>query len=75
MLRSCVSTILCETCEELYDVVTAEFPPSPHESGFEQSEPLCPKNQEHAVRRWRDLGPCPNCGESMVRGEKWLLWD
>ena len=69
------TTILCADCEELYDVATAKFPPVPHESGFEQSDPLCPKNREHSVRRWRDPGPCPKCGQPMVHGEEWLLWD
>jgi hypothetical protein len=69
------TTILCEGCEELYDVVTARFPPNPFEEGFKQSEPVCPKNREHSVRRWEYPDLCPRCGEDMIMGDKLTLWD
>lgn len=69
------TTISCRGCKELYDVVTAEFPPYPHQSGFEQGEPLCPQDREHAVVSWRHPGPCPRCGGQLARGEVELLWD
>ncbi len=74
-MRASTTTIVCETCEELYDVTTAEFPPYPHQSDFELGEPLCPKNREHPIRRWPYLGPCPRCGRQMVLGEVTINWD
>ena len=69
------TTIVCEDCRELCDVVTARFPPYPHDPDFEQDEPECPKDPAHTVRRWRAPGLCPNCGQQMAHGEQWLLWD
>ena len=69
------TTVLCEGCRELHDVVTARFPPYPHDPDFRQGEPACPRDETHVVRRWGRPGPCPRCGQRMGEGEAWLLWD
>lgn len=48
------TTILCEDCEELYDVVTSRRPGGPGSEGKRMGvlEPECPKSTEHAFRRW-----------------------
>ena len=66
------TTILCEDCHELYDVVISE---KPWEGAEKAREPSCPEHESHTVRRWTDPGPCPRCGETMERGGKTVMWD
>ncbi len=70
------TTVLCEDCEELYDVVTSRRTMRT-EKGFDRSEkePECPKSGRHTVRRWEHPGACPKCGHEMGIGEKITMWD
>ena len=70
------TTILCEDCEELYDVVTARRARGPEEEPDPGSiEPRCPKSKRHSFRLWEQPGPCPRCGNKMTMGEEMALWD
>ncbi len=70
------TTILCEGCEELYDVVTARRPMDPAEEPDPGPiEPMCPKSKRHIVRSWEHPGPCPKCGSPMTMGNMLMLWD
>ena len=70
------TTILCEDCEELYDVITFRRTKLPEEeSRLGPIEPECPKAAGHAFRRWEDPDACPKCGNPMTHGEKWTIWD
>ena len=71
------TTVLCNDCEKLYDVVTFKVPGG---MGTERKptgtiEPECPKSNEHAIRRWTHPDVCPKCGDEMLMGDKLTLWD
>ncbi len=70
------TTIVCEDCEELYDVVTLRLPRGGAE-GLDPKpiEPKCPKSGRHTVGRWEHPGACPKCGHEMGIGEKITMWD
>ncbi len=70
------TTVLCETCEELYDVVTARRPTDPAERlDFGPVEPVCPRSKRHTIKPWEHPGPCPKCGSQMTMGDTLMLWD
>jgi len=66
------TTILCEDCQRLYDVVTADMDDSrnPKERALR-----CPKSAKHKVNRWTNGGPCPECGKPLTKGGSVCLWD
>jgi hypothetical protein len=79
------TTIVCEECQELYDVVTSETPwegapdigeealvcPGPESADDGEESP----NPGHRVRRWTYPGPCPKCGKTISQGEMVVMWD
>ena len=71
------TTVLCEDCEELHDVVTFRRAgmPGEEEAHLGPVEPKCPQSGGHTIRRWKHPDTCPKCGNMMVRGEKGALWD
>ncbi|TWU29641.1 hypothetical protein Pla144_04200 [Bythopirellula polymerisocia] len=86
---SCTTTISCQDCGELFDVVTSEKPWD-ESTGLSDGELVCPgpasyessyyadrdrSNRNHRVRRWIFPGPCPKCGQTMTKGEAVLNWD
>jgi hypothetical protein len=73
--RAFTTTVSCEGCEKLYDVQLAKMPPFPGDADFAPGEPLCPRDAEHRVRKWRRGDPCPRCGGAMVEGGMRALWD
>jgi len=72
-MTSATVTVLCETCRELFDVVTST------DAIFAKPEreiPIrCPNDSAHSCQLWTSPGPCPKCGKTMVRGEETVLWD
>ena len=69
-------TVVCEDCEELYDVVTAEMPErGTGTRNFVPMEPRCPVSGEHAIEAWQHPGACPRCGSELVEGGSRVLWD
>ncbi len=72
------TTILCEDCEELYDVVTfrrSKMTDADEEADLGPIEPECPRSSRHTIRRWTHPGACPKCGNAMMLGEKMTMWD
>ncbi len=70
------TTVLCEDCGKLYDVVTARRPMDPAEDPDPGPiEPRCPKSKKHTIRGWEHPGPCPKCGNQMPMGDEMTLWD
>lgn len=71
------TTILCEDCGELYDVVTFRRSgrTRAEESRSGPVEPECRRSSGHTVRRWTHPDTCPKCGNAMVRGEKMAIFD
>ena len=72
-MASATTTILCENCQELYDVETSSDPitrKSEHEIPVR-----CPVSSAHVWRLWQHPGPCPQCGAAMTRGAATLIWD
>ena len=52
------TTILCEDCEELYDVITFRRARGPEEEPDPGPiEPRCPKSKRHTFRLWEHPGP------------------
>jgi hypothetical protein len=72
-MASATVTILCETCYELFDVVTSADAVLARP---EREVPIgCPNDSAHSCQLWTSPGPCPKCGAPMVRGEETLIWD
>lgn len=71
------TTILCEECQELYDVVTfrRDGMTESDEASLGAVEPACPKSGRHASRRWKYPDACPKCGTEMSLGESIAIWD
>ncbi len=70
------TTVLCEDCEELYDVVTSRSTMGTEKGGDRSEiEPECPKSSRHTVERWEHPGACPKCGNEMTIGDKITMWD
>jgi hypothetical protein len=65
----CTQTILCETCEKLYDAESAR-PPL-----FESMPLRCPRSKKHSIRLWQHPGPCPKCGAEMQYLGETAIWD
>ena len=66
------TTILCEDCCKLWDVVVARIEPGPV---FHNLVPICPRSSRHKVRPWVYPDSCPRCSELMARGQVVRLWD
>jgi hypothetical protein len=72
-MASATVTILCETCSELFDVVTST---DAILARPEHEIPIgCPNDSAHSCRLWAFEDRCPKCGAPMVRGEEIVLWD
>ena len=83
------TTISCQDCGELFDVVTSVKPwdesaglpdeelvclgPSPDYSGNDGDTDR--SNPSHRVQRWAFPGPCPKCGQAMTKGDLVEYWD
>ena len=84
------TTIACKDCRELYDAVVSDKPwLGPKRSG--DLKLICPghsdgddddlfferrhANPNHRVEEWTYPGPCPRCGETLVRGDGIVMWD
>ncbi len=81
-MRCTTTTISCQECRELFDVVTSRQPWD-GSAGLSDEELVCPRSARaeadgdedtvgssprHVVRRWKFPGPCPKCGEAMTQG-------
>jgi len=67
------ATIVCEDCQELYDVVTCE---QPLNRAREHEIPIhCPESAFHQVHLWTHPGSCPRCGASLRREREIAIWD
>ena len=66
------TTILCEDCIKLYDVVTGK---AMELQDTNTRPPRCPKSQRHKIRPWKAGGPCPACGEPLENKGETCLWD
>jgi hypothetical protein len=66
------TTIVCENCKRLYDVLTADSSKS-----LAPVPVRCPKAKKHAVRQWTHPRPCPRCGTTMKLDKNGVqvLWD
>lgn len=84
-MSCCTTTISCQDCAELFDVITSEQPWD-ESVGLSDEELVCPgpvtddadddhSNPGHRVQRWTFPGPCPKCGRGMTRGEYVVMWD
>lgn len=72
-MASGTATVVCEICQELFDVVVSEDAISQKP---DREMPIrCSKSSEHPCRLWTSPGPCPKCGATMVRGKETLIWD
>lgn len=83
------TTICCEDCRELFDVVTSTELQDDSDSspgvklvcpGVLFDEPAVDgrtrrANPGHRVRRWTFPGPCPKCGHDMSTGKYTVQWD
>lgn len=72
---SYTTTILCEDCEELYDVITSERDRTEGGAGRSEMRLECPESDGHKIRRWEHPDTCPRCGEEMTVGDKITMWD
>ena len=73
-----ITTISCEECRALYDVVTAEVTVDKEtweKTGVDKKPIHCPKSANHKVKPWERGGPCPKCGKPMAKGRMGRLWD
>ncbi len=75
-MASRTTTVSCEVCRELYDVVISEEPwlagrPDDKNPGNLQ----CPRSSEHRCSPWEHPGPCPKCGEQIRERGMTALWD
>jgi hypothetical protein len=71
------TTIACEVCKELFDVITFRRRELPEHGEFNlgRVELKCQNSSGHLVRLWTHPGECPSCGNAMLEGEKRILWD
>jgi hypothetical protein len=70
-----LTTIVCEDCGILADVVTSEEPWLAALPDWTPSPPQCEMSPQHTVRKWTHPGPCPKCGEVMERGKGLAIWE
>ena len=83
------TTINCQDCDELFDVVTSEKPWD-ESATLPDDELVCPRfkpgrrtkrlvkgrsNVTHRVRRWTFPEPCPKRGQAMSQGDLVMMWD
>lgn len=73
--NAATTTILCEECEELYDVATSTPMRTERGAGRSEIRPKCPKSSRHTIEQWEHPGACPKCGNEMTIGEKITMWD
>ncbi|PLS82252.1 MAG: hypothetical protein CYG60_24855 [Actinobacteria bacterium] len=69
------TTVFCEACTELYDVVTENRSWKAGGPIEGPQEPRCPKSKKHPIRLWTYPGPCPRCGECIEDRGSVALWD
>lgn len=71
------TTVLCEDCEKLYDVVTFSRPGGPRAERKPTGamKPECPEPNERTFRRRTHPDVCSRCDKTMVLGEKVTIWD
>ncbi len=74
-MASASSTVLCEDCQELYDMVTTREPWLAVERAWNPTSLLCAKSETHGVVLWEHPGSCPRCGAEMIRDTATALWD
>lgn len=71
------TTIFCEDCEHLYDVVVFRGSGGVMSRGKPTGtiEPECPESSEHTFRRWKHPDVCPKCKNEMTLGKLIAIWD
>jgi hypothetical protein len=78
------TTISCETCRELRDVLISTDPSvvrqdesgHPLKPDWEPPELKCPASGDHKIKWWSHPGLCPRCGDILEKHEdKFVLWD
>jgi len=70
------STILCETCKTLDDVVTTNEPWLAMEPEWTPKHYNCRKSEKHPCRLWTYTDSCPKCNTEMERDEtEFVSWD
>ena len=69
------TTIVCEDCLQLYDIVTGPALVSETSDHRKRGKFRCPKRPGHRIERWIALGPCPVCGTEMQNDGLAVLWD
>ena len=67
------TTILCQDCKRLYDVVTEKH--SRWDDRSDQVEPRCPRRKDHKFRKWVFPDVCPKCGGEMEQSKSMVFWD
>jgi hypothetical protein len=72
-IAQATTTILCEDCNELYDVPISDD--AMRRDPEREVTTRCPTSPSHRWRLWRHPGPCPKCGATMTRGSETLVWD
>jgi hypothetical protein len=77
-LIAATTTVACEDCQELYDVVIARRPINMNTTtptAFKPCKFQCPKGAKHRIKKWVAGGLCPKCATTMETGRRTLLWD
>lgn len=90
-MRCCTTTISCQDCGELFDVITSEQPwdestelsdgelvcpgPATDDTEDEDDENTDRSNPDHRVQRWTFPGPRPKCGRGMTKGDAVMMCD
>jgi hypothetical protein len=71
-MEAVTTTIVCEDCRRLYDVITTEMEDrqNPKERALR-----CPVSAKHTIKRWKTGDPCTKCGKPLMRGGRVCLWD
>ncbi|MGE3408259.1 MAG: hypothetical protein AB7I37_15685 [Pirellulales bacterium] len=67
-MRCYTTTIECLGCQALYDVPTSDTPHRNPKQSPAKYALACPKNDQHACRKWSKQHPCPKCQKDMERG-------
>jgi hypothetical protein len=74
-MMAATQTIACGNCRRLYDAYVGKAERTSPEH-VEAAELKCPKGSRHQVEVWNHPGPCPRCGETLVRADDAsVCWD
>jgi hypothetical protein len=66
-----LETQVCKICNELVDVVIADY-----DSDSGETRPACKKCEESKTIDWRPDHPCPKCGKPMIADQNVIInWD